>query len=135
MASTFKLEIITPTSYEDLGEVEYLRAPGVDGLFGVERGHTKAVIALACGEIKVVKDSKPQFYATSGGYAEIQPDKVQLLVETAEKAGEIDVPRAQRALERARAKLSEVSEEAEREQAERALERALNRIRVAQRKS
>ena len=44
MAATFHLEIITPTKILDKGQVEYLRAPSTDGLFGVLHGHTKSMI-------------------------------------------------------------------------------------------
>ena len=100
MAKTFELDIITPEKVFNEGQVSYLRAPSIDGLFGVQAGHTKAIIALEIGEIKVVKNNKIHYLATSGGYADIQPEGVLLLVETAERSSEIDTGRAKKALER-----------------------------------
>ena len=47
MAAQFQLEIITPTQVYDEGQVDYVRAPGVDGSFGVLAGHTDSIMALA----------------------------------------------------------------------------------------
>ena len=94
MSKTFQLEIITPEKVYDEGQVSYLRAPSLDGLFGVQGRHAPAIIAMSIGEIKVTKEGKESYYATSGGFADIRPENVQLLVETAEKITDIDKERA-----------------------------------------
>ena len=132
MAATFHLEIITPTHVFDEGQVDYLRAPGADGLFGVKAGHTKAIMALTTGEIKVVAGGNDKRYACTQGYAEITGNHVQLLVETAEHKEDIDVARAEKALERAKENLAHRQEElVDEERAVQAMERALNRLKVA----
>lgn len=132
MAAQFHLEIITPTRVFDEGDVDYLRAPGVDGAFGVLAGHTDAIIALALGEIKVVKGSVETYYASTKGFAEITKDGVQLLVETAELQADIDLKRAQEAYERAKQNLGKKQDAAmDEDRAEIALKRAMNRLRVA----
>ena len=87
---TFDLEIVTPTQVIKKESVSYLRCPGLDGLFGVLPGHRSALIALDLGEIKVSQNNSDTFYATSGGFAEINNSKVELLVETVEEANDID---------------------------------------------
>jgi F-type H+-transporting ATPase subunit epsilon len=132
MAGQFHLEIITPTKVYDEGEVDYLRAPGVDGAFGVLAGHTESIMALAVGEIKVVKGSVEKYYASTKGFAEITHTGVQLLVESAEPQGDIDLARAQQAYDRAKEHLHRKKEEMEDElRALRALERSMNRLKVA----
>ena len=134
MAGTFQLEIITPTRVFDEGQVNYLRAPSTDGLFGVLSGHVDSMIALDVGEIKIERSGVTKYMATSGGYAEIKNNHVQLLVETAEPAEDIDIQRAQAALERAKEKLAAKQEEIADEQRDLdARERALNRMRIAKR--
>ena len=115
--STFALEIVTPTKTVDQGEVTYIRCPGADGLFGVMAGHTPGLFALSAGEIKVAKEGKSQYFATSGGFAEVTGEKVQLLLETIEASTEIDSVRTREALDRTR----------------RAIARAKNRLKVSQR--
>ncbi len=130
--STFTLEIVTPTSSIDQGDVHYIRCPGLDGSFGVLKDHASAIVALDIGEIKIVKDNGEQFLATGGGYADIQGDSVLLLVESAETANTIDKSRAEAAAERARERLHQKSGIDE-QRARAALLRAVNRLKVAQR--
>ncbi|MBT4034089.1 MAG: ATP synthase F1 subunit epsilon [Candidatus Marinimicrobia bacterium] len=135
MAGQFHLEIITPTKVYDEGEVDYLRAPGVDGAFGVLAGHTESIMALAIGEIKVVKGSVEKTYASTKGFAEITHNGVQLLVESAEPHDDIDLTRAQEAFNRAKEHLNRKQDEMEDElRALRAQERSLNRLKVAAKK-
>ena len=142
MPQSFQLEIVTPTQVIDCGPVNYLRAPSLDGLFGIMARHTRAMISLEVGEIKVVprrgpdgKEGKPQYYATNGGYADIHGNSVQLLVETAEEAGEIDAERAQAAAHRSRERLAvSMRKDIDGARAEAALHRALIRLLVAGRK-
>ena len=132
MAAQFHLEIITPTQVIDEGMVDYVRAPGVDGSFGVMANHTDSIMALTIGEIKVVKGAVENSYASTQGFAEITSEGVQLLVETAELKDDIDLQRAQEAYDRAKARLQKKHDElADEEEALKALERSMNRIRVA----
>ncbi|MBT3478670.1 MAG: ATP synthase F1 subunit epsilon, partial [Candidatus Marinimicrobia bacterium] len=104
--STFNLEIVTPTRILEEGDVSYLRCPGTDGSFGVMASHREAVIGLDVGEIKVTQGGKDFFYATSGGFAEITKEKVQLLVETVEKSSEIDSGRAEASMQRSKERIA-----------------------------
>lgn len=130
--SAYTLEIVTPTRLLEAGEVSYIRCPGTDGSFGVMSGHREAVIELDVGEIKVTQGGKDLFYATSGGFAEITKEKVQLLVETVEKADEIDSGRAEASLTRAKGRVSG-ADGSDSKRAEAALFRAVNRLRVSKR--
>ena len=132
MSAQFHLEIITPTQVFDQGQVDYVRAPGVDGSFGVMAGHTASIMALAIGEIKVKQGSVENIYACTKGFAEITEDGVQLLVETAELKADIDPQRAQEAFDRAKEHLTRKQEKiVDVDRAEIALKRAINRLKVA----
>ncbi|MFQ6616448.1 MAG: ATP synthase F1 subunit epsilon [Fidelibacterota bacterium] len=130
---TFHLDIVTPTRELDLGEVTYLRAPGLDGLFGILADHTNALFAVDVGEVKVERNSEKTYFATSGGYLEVTGSQAQLLVETVERADEIDVDRARSARDRARERLSARREDLDRERALASLKRSGNRLRIAER--
>ncbi len=129
--SSFQLEIVTPTKLLDEGQVEYVRCPGLDGSFGVMASHREAIIALGVGEIKVTQNGKDHFLATSGGFAEITREKVELLLETYERTEEIDTSRAENALQRAEERIKAKGMDTIRNKA--ALERAANRLRVSKR--
>ena len=127
----FQLEIVTPIKIFDEGQVEYVRCPGLDGSFGVLANHREAIIALGVGEIKVTKNGKDHFLATSGGFAEITKEKVELLLESYEQAEEIDTSRAEDALKRAEER--KLSEEIDSTRNNASLQRAVNRIKVSKR--
>lgn len=127
----FQLEIVTPIKIFDEGQVEYVRCPGLDGSFGVMANHREAIIALGVGEIKVTKNGKDHFLATSGGFAEITKEKVELLLESYEQAEEIDTSRAEAALKRTEER--KLSEEIDSTRNNASLQRAVNRIKVSKR--
>ena len=131
MSKTFQLDIITPTSIISEGQVEYLRAPSKEGLFGVKKGHASSMIVMDVGEIKITKDGKEFYYATNGGFADIRPESVMLLVETAEKVSDIDKDRAEAAIKRAKDRLG--NNETDLERANTAINRARNRIKISSR--
>ena len=128
MANTFQLEIITPTQIFTERQVNYVGAESPDGQFGIMAKHTPATIALGIGEIKVVKDGKETFYATNGGFADIQKESVLLLVETAEKISDIDKDRAESARQRAQERLQ--NKEMDRARTQTAIAKAKNRLKV-----
>jgi|YNPNPStandDraft_1061719.scaffolds.fasta_scaffold27472_2 F-type H+-transporting ATPase subunit epsilon len=133
MPGTFQLEIVTPERSVFRDEVISLVAPGVEGQFGILVHHAPFIAALRPGAIKIRdRNNREILLATSGGFFEIARNQAVLLADTAEFAAEIDVARAQAALERARERLrgGRITE-VDRERAERALERAAARIRVA----
>ena len=132
MANTFQLEIITPTQIFSEGQVSYVRAESPDGQFGIMSHHTAATVALGIGEVKVVKNGKEYFYATTGGFADIQPESVLLLLETAELVSDIDVDRAEAAKKRAQDRLNDKNMDKVRSRA--AIAKAENRLKVSHRK-
>ena len=129
---SFHLEIRTPEQLIFDGDVTSVRAPGVEGNFQILVGHIPFLTALEVGEIHIGESSDtPRRLATSGGVFEVLRTGVIVLVETAEWATEIDVARAESALERAEEQLAADDPELNRPRAEAALARAQNRIKVA----
>ena len=129
MSKKFELNIITPTDTFNYSDVEYLRAPSVDGLFGVLSGHISSIIALDVGEIKIVNNNKSTRLATSGGFADINEKNVTLVLETAEEAINIDIKRANESIDRAKIYINDKSTDIKR--ALNSIKRAKNRIRIS----
>ena len=134
MADKFNVEVVTPTSSRTFDDVRHVRAPGLDGSFGVLARHIPAIIALKPGEIKIDRGDRQQSLAISDGYCEIQRERILLLVETAELPEDIDVERAQAALERAQKLLSDRPEDLNPDRAKASVSRAKNRLRIANKK-
>tara|TARA_Y100000588_G_scaffold23834_1_gene23853 strand:+ start:42 stop:452 length:411 start_codon:yes stop_codon:yes gene_type:complete len=130
MDKKFHLDIITPTSIESFDNVSYLRIPSLDGLLGIQANHAKAIIGLDIGEIKINKDGKNTVFATSGGFADIAKEGVQLLLETVELSNNINKDRAQHALQRAEKRLK--NQDGDLERASKAIKRAKNRLFIGQ---
>jgi F-type H+-transporting ATPase subunit epsilon len=118
-------------------EVDYVSLPGSEGMMGILPNHAPMLTALAFGEVMVRNQGDEQFFAIGGGYAEVQPDRVIILADSAEYAGEIDLERAEKAREKAEQAMKEgVPEDAAKyAQIEAALRRAQIRIDVGVRRS
>ena len=130
--STFNLDIVTPTRNLEEMVVSYVRCPGLDGSFGIMANHQDGIFSLDIGEIMIKTKSETKYLSTSGGFAEIVNDGVSILVETVESASDIDISRAEAALQRARdRKSSSDNENLDQVRLESALSRALNRLQVA----
>ncbi len=131
--SSFNLDIVTPIRELNLGQVTYVRCPGMDGSFGVMNNHREGILALAVGEVKVTQDGKDEYFSTGGGFAEIIDNSVKLLVESIEKSNDIDSDRAQRSLDRAKKRKVEKDLDMNNTRLKASIMRALNRLRVAKR--
>ncbi|HTZ41139.1 MAG TPA: F0F1 ATP synthase subunit epsilon [Syntrophales bacterium] len=132
MAEELLLEIVTPEKLAFSGSIDEVTCPGSEGEFGVLRGHASLLSAIKFGELSYLKDGKRVSYAVNTGYAEVTGSKVTVLVETAERADQIDMERAKRAKESAEQKLAKFAkEDPEYERAKIALERAELRLKIA----
>jgi len=132
MADELTLEIVTPERVTFRGVVEEVTIPGTEGEFGVLKGHAPLLASVDDGELSFLKDHAKTRYAVHSGYAEVSSSKVTVLVESAERADQIDRDRAARAKKRAEEKLAQLrKEDSEFERARLALIRALTRLNVA----
>ena len=101
MANTFELEVVTPERELVKEQVEEAQIPGRNGYLGVLPGHAPLLTELGTGFMYYVIGGKRRYLSVHGGFAEVLPDRVRLLANACERAEEIDVERARRALERA----------------------------------
>jgi F-type H+-transporting ATPase subunit epsilon len=132
MAEKLKLELVTPYKRLLSEEVDEITATGTLGEFGVLPGHAPFLTSMKVGEFSYKADNKVFHLAVNWGYFEVENDIVTVLVETAERADEIDLDRAKAALGRAEEKLKHLTpEDKDFRTYEAALERALIRVQVA----
>ena len=136
MAEKLKVELVTPYKKVLTEEVDEITATGALGEFGVLPGHAPFLTSLKIGELSYKKEGAISHLALNWGYFEVEDDKVTVLVETAEKADEIDLERAKAALGRAEDALKKLTPEDKNFRVyEAALERALIRMQVAAKSS
>ncbi|HOI15254.1 MAG TPA: F0F1 ATP synthase subunit epsilon [Geobacteraceae bacterium] len=132
MAEKLHLELVTPYKKILSEEVDMVTASGSLGEFGVLPGHASFLTSLKIGELTYVQGGVVNHLALNWGYFEVANDKVSILVETAERADEIDLERARVALGRAEEALKKLTREDKDFIAqEAALQRALIRMQVA----
>ncbi len=131
MAEVFQLELVTPEKKVVDTRAEEVQIPGKNGYLGVMPGHAPLITELSVGEITYRENSTQQRLAVAWGFAEVLPDKVTILAETAERPSEIDVERARKAKQRAEERLASGDPNVDVERALDALRRAESRLEVA----
>lgn len=132
MTDALTVEIATPARLVVGETVDEVVAPGVEGYFGVLTGHAPFLSTLGIGELTYRKGREEYHLALAGGFAEVRDDKIIVLADSAERPDEIDRARAERARERAEARLAgRTQEEIDYARAMSALMRALTRLHVA----
>jgi F-type H+-transporting ATPase subunit epsilon len=131
MTDTFKLEIVTPEKKVVHTAAEEMQIPGKNGYLGILPGHAPLITELAVGEITYRENSTEQRLAVAWGFAEVLPDKVTILAESAERPSEIDVARAGESKERAEQRLTSGDANVDVERSLDALHRAETRLEVA----
>lgn len=127
-----ELEIVTPAGVVVREDVDEVEAPGVMGHFGVLPGHRPFMSQLRAGELRYRSGRDEVFVAVHWGFAEVLPNKVTILVETAELAGDIDLERAESARKRAEDRLQQFGTAYDADKARAEYERAQARIDAAQ---
>jgi F-type H+-transporting ATPase subunit epsilon len=128
------LEVVTPARVVLEKDVDIVVAPGSEGEFGVLPGHVSFLTGIVPGELRYTAESEKEALAVTTGFAEVFKNKVSILVDAAERAGEIDVERARKAMERAKERLAHDRSEKDIDfsRAEAALRRAMARLKVVQ---
>ncbi len=133
MADTFQLEIVTPEKKVVETAAEEVQIPGKNGYLGILPGHAPLITELAVGEITYRENSSEQRLAVAWGFAEVLPNKVTILAESAERPAEIDVERARKAKARAEQRLTSGDTNVDVDRALDALHRAEARLDVSSR--
>ncbi|MBU8911041.1 MAG: F0F1 ATP synthase subunit epsilon [Desulfobacterales bacterium] len=135
MAEKLFLEVVTPQKAIVSEEIEIVVAPGSEGEFGALKGHTTFLTSLKIGTLRYKDASgKERYLFINGGFAEVLPDKVTILAESAEYRQDIDVDRATKAKERAQNRLAAKAADIDLVRAEAALKRAVHRLRIKETK-
>jgi len=133
MADTFpayiQLQIVTPEREVAEEEVDEVSIPGKDGYLGVLPGHAPLLTELQPGTLTYRQNTNERYVAIFSGFAEVLPDRVIVLAETAERAEDIDAEQAERDRQQAEEYLKTHSEpEADLEKAREDLRRAVCRL-------
>ncbi|MDZ7295495.1 MAG: F0F1 ATP synthase subunit epsilon [candidate division KSB1 bacterium] len=128
-----RVNIITQERVAYSGDVDMVIAPGADGVLGILPHHAPLMTALVPGELRLKRGAEEEIFAIGGGFMEVLPDRVTVLADSAERAEEIDIARAEAARRRAEARLhGRTEEQVDFARAEASLRRAMVRLKVAE---
>ena|ERR1043166_5188065 len=128
----YPLEILTLQKLFLRQEVRFVIAPGQEGVFEILANHAPFVFALQPGPLRLrTPDGQDQYVAVGTGFLVVQKDRTTVLTRSAERPEEIDVERARRAKERAEQRLQQPAPDMDMSRAQAALQRALARLKVA----
>jgi F-type H+-transporting ATPase subunit epsilon len=133
LPDSIQLIVVTPERQLLHETVVEVTIPGLDGELGILPGHAPLITELGIGELayKTAVGGTAVPLAILRGFAEVLPDRVTVLAETAERATEIDLARAEAALARAQKRLGSNDLNIDWDRASVALQRALIRIQIA----
>jgi F-type H+-transporting ATPase subunit epsilon len=132
MAEHLQLEVVTPERRVLAESVSMVTVPGFEGELGILPGHTPLISRLQTGVLSYVKDGKTFQLHVSGGFVEVNEDRVTVLAEIAELPEEIDAARARLAREHLEKTLSGwTGSEEDFEKARAKLERSIVRVQLA----
>jgi F-type H+-transporting ATPase subunit epsilon len=132
MAQKILLEVVTPEKLLLSQQVDMVIAPGSEGEFGVLPGHCHFLSTLRIGELRYQTDDVWHYMSVLWGFAEVTPTKVTVMAEVAEKAEDIDVERAQAAVEKSEQRLHAGGLPSEVKEAEISLEKARLRKKIVE---
>jgi F-type H+-transporting ATPase subunit epsilon len=110
MANLLQLEVATPERLLLREEVSEVQVPAKNGYVGILPGHAPLLGEIGVGTLSYVVDGRKWYATLSRGFLEVLNDHVRIVTDTAERASEIDVARAQAALERAQRRLAAAHE-------------------------
>jgi len=132
LPTELQLNIVSPDRLLVRDAVSAVTMPGKGGYIGVLPGHAPLLTELVPGELSYTREGGKQFLCVNWGFAEVLPDRVIVLVQSAERSDEIDIARAQRAKQRAEERLKRFSDpEVDMERARESLRRAIARLETA----
>ena len=125
------LEIVTPDRALATEQVDEVELPGSQGYFGVLPGHTPLLASLQVGQLWYRKGQERVTLFVAFGFAEVLPDRVTILADTAERAEEIDIQRAEMKKRLAEEQLAKATIDMDFERARISLLKALTRLQIA----
>jgi F-type H+-transporting ATPase subunit epsilon len=133
LPESIQLIVVTPERQLLRESVVEVTVPGLDGQLGILPGHAPLMTELGIGELsyRTSTSSQPVVLAVISGFAEVLPERVTVLAETAERAEEIDLARAEEAKARAEKRLAAGDSNIDWDRANIALQRSVIRIQIA----
>jgi F-type H+-transporting ATPase subunit epsilon len=101
-----QLDVITPERRLLSEQVDSVTLPGAGGELGILPGHTPLISELQTGVLSFARGTETRRLLVSGGFVEVNEDRVSVLADFAEFPEEVDAARARTEREEAERRLA-----------------------------
>lgn len=109
MAERIQLDVITPERRLLSETVDAVTVPGMNGEIGILPGHTPLISQLQTGVLTYTQGTTTHRMVVSGGFVEVNDERVSVLADLAERPDEIDANQARQEREQAEKALGSFS--------------------------
>jgi F-type H+-transporting ATPase subunit epsilon len=133
MATTLRLEIVTPEAMTFSEDVDMVTLPGSEGEMGIYPQHVPLMTQVVAGEVIARKDGRDVFLAVGEGFVQITGERVAIMTDMAIRAENIDEAKVEEARRRAEARLAEKLDEEDTAMVQAALAHSLAQLKVKRR--
>ncbi|MBM6550635.1 F0F1 ATP synthase subunit epsilon [Marinomonas ostreistagni] len=131
MSRSIQCDIVSIDSTLFSNAVQHIVVTASQGDMGIYPGHAPLLAFLKPGIARLVKDDgSEEVLYISGGFLEVQPHKVTVLADFAERAGELDEEEALAAKQHAQEHLGDSSSDLDHARALKELNEAVARLRA-----
>lgn len=132
-ATTIQIEIVSTEKSLYSGDATMVVAPGVSGELGILPQHAPLLTRIKPGVLKILmEDGNQDLFYVSGGVLEVQPEKITVLADVAERGDDLDEERAQQARQAAEEKLASATPDLDYATAQAELARAVAQLQIIQ---
>ena len=129
----FKLDIVSAEKTFFSGDVRTMQITGVEGQLGIRHGHTPLLTMIKPGRVSfTTSDGRDEVIYLSGGFLEVQPTRVTVLADTAIRANNIDIAKAEAAVKAARERIESKADDVDYASAIIELSKAMAQLRVVE---
>jgi F-type H+-transporting ATPase subunit epsilon len=111
------------------GQSEMVVMDGKEGQLGIVKGHSPLLAILKPGPVRMITNDKEEVFFTEGGFAEVQPDNITILVDSAQRADDLDEAKILKAKEEAEKLLSDKKDQKDFAEASSQLTQSLSQLR------
>ncbi len=114
------------------GQAKMVVMDGQEGQLGIVKGHSPLLAVLKPGPVRMISDDGEEVFFTNGGFAEVQPETITILVDSAERADDLDEAKIIKAKEEAEKLLKDKKDEKDFAEASTQLSQSLSQLRAIQ---
>jgi F-type H+-transporting ATPase subunit epsilon len=112
------------------GEAKMVVMDGQDGQLGIVQGHSPLLAILKPGPVRMIQDSGEEVFFTNGGFAEVQPESITILVDSAVRADDLDEAKILKAKEEAEKLLKDKKDQKDFAEVSSQLNQSLSQLRA-----